>query len=166
VPFKDPFIDLLQVGDTEFELAAPETYVGKTDTFVVPKGEGTDLASVPIGLTWLIPRYGRYTRAAILHDYLWSHPEMISKSDADGVFRRVLRELGVSALRRWTMWAAVRLASILKHHGAKGTPLKHWLSLLVLWPTLIAFVAIPTVVVYVFTFLYKIVEWALSPFDS
>ena len=30
----------------------------------------TDLASVPRFLTWLIPRYGQYTRAAIIHDYL------------------------------------------------------------------------------------------------
>lgn len=165
MPFLDASVDLIQTGDTEFELAHTVTYQGKEDTWVVPKGEGTDLASVPIGLSWLIPRYGRYTRAAVLHDYLWSHPELISKSDADGVFRRVLRELGVSALRRWTMWAAVRLASILKHHGAEGTPLKHWLSLAVLWPALIAYIAIPTVVVYIFTGVYKLFEWILSPFN-
>jgi hypothetical protein len=164
VPFLDASVDLIQTGDTEFELAHTVTYQGKDDTFVVPKGEGTDLASVPIGLSWLIPRYGRYTRAAVLHDYLWE-TNVVSKSDADGIFRRVLRELGVSALRRWTMWSAVRLASITKHHGAKGTPLKHWLSLLVLWPTLIAFIAIPTVVVYIFTFIYKLAEWVLSPFN-
>ncbi|HEY5171135.1 MAG TPA: DUF1353 domain-containing protein, partial [Acidimicrobiia bacterium] len=30
----------------------------------------TDLASVPRSLTWLFPRYGKYTKAAVLHDYL------------------------------------------------------------------------------------------------
>jgi len=30
----------------------------------------TDLASVPRSLTWLFPRYGKYTKAAVLHDFL------------------------------------------------------------------------------------------------
>jgi hypothetical protein len=162
MPFADENVDLIQTGDTEFTLAHSVTYHGRDESFVVPAGEGTDLASVPIGLTWLVPRYGRYTRAAVLHDYLWSHPELISKSDADGIFRRVLRELGVSALRRWTMWSAVRLASITRHRGWEGTPVKHWLTLLVLWPLLIAFLAVPTVVVYVFSTIYKVAEWVLS----
>jgi hypothetical protein len=100
--------------DPEFKswtLVEPLTYRGKWDTWTVRSGFCTDFASVPRVVTWLIPRYGRYTKAAILHDYLCTQAEVgkIDRADADGVFRRALRELGVAFLRRWLMWAAVRL---------------------------------------------------------
>jgi len=109
----DERVELRAVTDTTWELITPITYVGKVDTFVVPKGSHTDLASVPGVLTWLVPRYGRYTKSAILHDFLW-RTGPVSRSDADGIFRRSMRELGVPILRRWAMWAAVRAASTFK----------------------------------------------------
>ena len=90
----------------------PLSYRGAHDEWTVPPRFRTDFASVPRVVTWLIPRYGRYTKAAIIHDYLCDVAVPrgeISRADADGVFRRALRELGVAFLRRWLMWAAVRL---------------------------------------------------------
>ncbi len=114
-----------QVGDRDWEVVEPLTYRGTTDEFVVPAGMPTDFASVPRAFVWFLPRYGRYTRAAILHDYLWRFrvndpTEPISRADADGLFRRVMRELGVPFLRRWIMWTAVRLAALTKPDGRKG----------------------------------------------
>jgi hypothetical protein len=88
-------------------------YTGKTQSFTVPAGFTTDFASVPRVFTWLLPRYGRWTQAAILHDFLWaeSRKGVIHKFDADGIFNRAMRELGVPYLRRWIMWTAVRWAS-------------------------------------------------------
>ncbi|MGY1804549.1 DUF1353 domain-containing protein [Blastococcus sp. SYSU D00922] len=43
-------------------------YQGRRDRFVVPAGFRTDFASVPRPVTWLVPRFGAYTLAAILHD--------------------------------------------------------------------------------------------------
>ncbi|HVL90877.1 MAG TPA: DUF1353 domain-containing protein, partial [Actinomycetota bacterium] len=63
----------------------------------------------------MLPRSGRYTKAAVLHDHLWRTPiDGVSFGDADGIFRRCMRELGVPFLRRWLMWAAVRLNSLWK----------------------------------------------------
>lgn len=114
-----------QVGDRDWEVVEPLTYRGTTDEFVVPAGMPTDFASVPRAFVWFLPRYGRYTRAAILHDYLWRFrvndpKDPISRADADGLFRRVMRELGVPFLRRWIMWTAVRLAALTKPDGRKG----------------------------------------------
>lgn len=114
-----------QVSDREWELEEALTYRGESDEFVVPKGMLTDFASVPRVFVWFLPRYGRYTRAAILHDYLWrfrvgNDTEPVSRRDADGLFRRVMRELDVPFLRRWIMWAAVRWAALLKPGGQKG----------------------------------------------
>lgn len=88
-------------------------YQGNKDLFVVPVGFVTDFASVPRVFTWLLPRYGRWTPAAILHDYLWALARQgkFRKIDADGLFNRALRELGVPFLRRWIMWTAVRWAA-------------------------------------------------------
>src|ERR1700690_1532532 len=91
------------------------SYTGKLgQTFTVPVGQRTDFASVPRVYVWFLPRYGRYTLAAILHDYLWRHVVQrgeLPYVDADGIFRRAMRELVVPFFKRWMMWAAVRWAA-------------------------------------------------------
>ena len=105
-----------QVGDVDWELVELLVYQGNTDRFEVPVGTKTDFASVPTIFQWLIPRSGRYTRAAVLHDYLWRKAADLglSLADADGIFRRAMAELRVPFLRRWVMWAAVRLVSLIR----------------------------------------------------
>lgn len=119
----DGHVAVKQVGDNDWELLNELVYQGNHERFVVPVGMGTDFASVPRPFVWFIPRYGKYTRAAILHDYLWRFKALdgeISWADADGLFRRTLRELDVAFLRRWIMWSAVRLASMTKRQASKG----------------------------------------------
>jgi hypothetical protein len=151
VPFINGDIVVAQIGDKDWELVEPVEYQGRTETFTVPPGFRTDLASVPRAFVWLLPRYGRYTKAAILHDYLWHNTAElgIPRSDADGLFRRAMRELGVPFLRRWVMWAAVRWVS------GPGRQLP--LVLLVSIPALI-FVAIPGLVITVWLFLFWLLE--------
>lgn len=144
--------------DAKFwRVAEPLVYSGDTEEFVIPAGFRTDFASVPRPLVWLIPRYGLYTRAAILHDYLLSS-HAVSVADADGLFRRCLRELGVSVPRRWMMWAAVRAASRLRGASIRDIAL----FVLTAMPSVI-FLAVPVVVVTAFLALFWVVElvfWA------
>jgi hypothetical protein len=96
----------------------------ETRTLTVPATKlepfTTDLASVPRSLTWLFPRYGKYTKAAVVHDFLCQsfrqEPDeatanallpLIDRSDADELFRGLMKELGVPKLRRTLMWTAV-----------------------------------------------------------
>jgi hypothetical protein len=116
-----------QVGDFDWRLVEPLKYEGNRDLFEVPKDATTDFASVPAPFQWLIPRSGRYTKAAVLHDYLWRHGKQlnVSRSDADGLFRRAMADLDVPFLRRWVMWGAVRVASLVKsvfRDGARDIP--------------------------------------------
>jgi hypothetical protein len=165
MPFYDEdSIDIVQVGDTEFTLAKFVRYKGRDQEFLVPAGQSTDLASVPLVLTWLLPRYGKWTKPAILHDYLW-RSGVVPKRDADGIFRCALRESGVPLHQRWTMWSAVRLSSIFTHGGAKGTPIKDWSLLLFLWTSLIIFLVVPVTVVVVFKLVYNVVGKLLDFFD-
>lgn len=108
-------LSLNQVTDTEFELTHSLVYRAARQTFVVPVGFRTDLASVPRVVVWLIPRYGRHTPAAVLHDYLWwveAPAGNVTYRDADGLLRQAMRTLGVRVLRRWLIWTAVRWGAL------------------------------------------------------
>jgi hypothetical protein len=153
---------------SRWRLEQPLTYRGRRDEFVVPAGFTTDFASVPQALTWLVPRYGRYTKAAILHDFLWREcaAGRFGWADADGLLRRAMRELDVPFLRRWLMWAAVRLACIATR-DVRSLWQQGWVALVQLLTVAvpgIAFVAAPLVVVLVFTAVYQLLEgltWVL-----
>lgn len=99
------------------------SYRAERDTFTVPRGMCTDFASVPRPVVWYLPRYGPYTLAAVLHDHLWRDLAATGKLryvDADGIFRRAMRELGVPVFHRWVMWAAVRWGALVKPGGRAG----------------------------------------------
>jgi hypothetical protein len=112
-------VDVEEINDRYWRLLKSIDYQGMKDLFQVPVGQETDFASVPRVFVWFLPRYGRYTKAAILHDYLWNVevPRGLSRLDADGIFRQAMRELEVPFLRRWIMWAAVRWAALFKRDG-------------------------------------------------
>jgi hypothetical protein len=116
-PASDVYVVIHKSGD--YELTEELVYTGRDQVFTVPAGFCTDLASVPQFLTWLVPVAGLHDRAAIVHDYLCKALEagkpVVSARDTDGIFRRMLRELGVRTVRRWLFFTGVRW-------GALGTP--------------------------------------------
>lgn len=79
--------------------------------FVVPAGFTTDGASVPELAQWLTgwkPWDEPQRWAAIVHDWAYCSPG-VRKLWADRAFREVLRSEGAGWLRRWAMYAAVRV---------------------------------------------------------
>jgi hypothetical protein len=118
-----PEVDVRELDARFWSLLREFKYYAKSESFDVPQGQRTDFASVQRLFVWFIPTYGRYTKAAILHDHLCdlARRGKFHRRDADGLFRQAMRTLGVPLLRRWIMWAAVRW-------GALGTPdgRKHW----------------------------------------
>lgn len=123
MPFDYPRQLTVSAHGEAWALAHDVVYRGARDDFTVPAGFVTDFATVPAVVTWLVPRAGAHTLAAVLHD--WTCTEgirtgAISSRDADGLFRRTMRELGVPPVRRWLAWAGVRwgaLASDLRRPG-------------------------------------------------
>jgi hypothetical protein len=128
---------------TTWTLIAPLIWTGtKGDTFTVPIGFVTDFATIPRFLHWLVSPYGAYTRAAVLHDWLlvslaeWQErvnrgevlavdgelPEVppADSHDTDGIFRRVMQDLGVPWSTRWLMWAGVRWGALFNSRRAYG----------------------------------------------
>jgi len=164
MPFPDDSkVDVNQFDDDNWRLLRDLDYQGKIDSFRAPAGMLTDFASVPRVFVWFLPRYGRYTKAAILHDYLWrelaSRDEM-SWIDADATFRRANRELGVPFLRRWILWAAVRYGALVKKGGTK-----HWWReaprVLLVSVVAIPIVLPPAAVILVALVLFFLVEMVL-----
>ncbi|HZN72983.1 MAG TPA: DUF1353 domain-containing protein [Micromonosporaceae bacterium] len=125
----DSTVDVRQFDEQTWTVLRALIYRGKVDDFEVPVDGLTDFASVPRIFVWFLPRYGRYTRAAILHDYLWSvavPAGRLTRLDADGIFRAAMRQLEVPFLRRWIMWAAVRWGALTKPDGRRGWWKEAW----------------------------------------
>jgi hypothetical protein len=116
-------LDVRAFDDQSWLLLADLVYQGETQRFTVPAGYITDFASVPNFMVWVANKTGRYTRAAVVHDYLLTHgipTGMVSSRDADGIFRRIMRELNVGFAKRWVMWTAVRWGALFNRHRAPG----------------------------------------------
>jgi Protein of unknown function (DUF1353) len=109
-------VRLQQRNATDFYLVEPFRYFKDGVIRVVPKdhpldphSDVTDLASVPNFLTWLVPRYGRHSLPALLHDDLQHQFDGVTMTSrkADAIFRDAMGDTRVPFMRRWLMWSAV-----------------------------------------------------------
>lgn len=93
-----------------------EYHIGSEDSneiITVPKGFMTDFASVP-RLFWIIlPPDGRYTQAAVLHDYILKI-KLYSYSKSDRIMLEAMTVLKVSWWKRHLMYRALRIWHVFK----------------------------------------------------
>ncbi|MEL7481534.1 MAG: DUF1353 domain-containing protein [Pseudomonadota bacterium] len=78
---------------------------------VVPSRFETDFASIPPWARWLISPFGRHSEAAVVHDWLYAlgpTRDRRRRKEADRIFRRALRDVGIGFLLRNIMYRAVR----------------------------------------------------------
>lgn len=81
--------------------------ISKKYQIEVPKGFVTDFASVPAGFTALFLPTGQYSRAAVIHDYLyWT--QRCSREQADRIFLLAMIESDVPYKTRSTIYQAVK----------------------------------------------------------
>jgi hypothetical protein len=73
----------------------------------VPAGFETDFASIPKLFWSILPPNGKYTGAAVIHDFLYHHHRYTRKR-SDQIFREAMKVLGVNWLTRGIMYQAVR----------------------------------------------------------
>jgi len=102
-----------------FEVTKDFVYVSdlKPVSITVPKGFRTDFASTPWFTRAIFPPTGKYNEAAVVHDYLcYMSNRRGSKRDinadrviADNVFIEAMTQLGVSKVKRKTMYFGVKL---------------------------------------------------------
>lgn len=110
----------LDVECTRWRLEQPLIYEvgekGSGRVVLVPSSFETDVTSVPVFMRSVLPAWGKWSRAAILHDRLYRlieigcpHEEAPDREAADAVFYEALRVSEVNPLLSWLMWAAVRV---------------------------------------------------------
>ena len=110
----------------DFQLVEPLTWHSSGGDIYVPVGFITDFASVPRAVWSWLPPYGRWSTAAVVHDYLtrlhandMAHPLAPTRADCDRIFYEALKELRVNRFDRGVMWLAVRTASLLFGWGGR-----------------------------------------------
>ena len=88
---------------------------GSGKTIAVPKGFLTDGASIPQFLWSMLPTWGAYSRAAVIHDYLYRcigegrpHSLATTRKAADDIFLEAMAVCGVTIGVRNTIYTAVR----------------------------------------------------------
>jgi len=76
----------------------------------VPKGYRTDFASVPRFMWRVLPPYGEYGKAAVIHDYLCdNNAHCASSKEAADIFFEAMTVLKVKAWKKYAMTWAVKL---------------------------------------------------------
>ena len=82
-----------------------------TRTVEVPSKFETDFASVPQIFHSLIGNVGKWSIAALLHDYIYSkqYEGNISRQQADDIFYALMIQCHVAKPTAYIMWACVRM---------------------------------------------------------
>ena len=97
----------------------------------------TDLTSVPALFTWLVPKTGAHLPAALLHDalvagrddptsYVSTEGREVDRVTADRIFRDAMADTGTGVIRRWIVWTAVTVATVLVGRAVPWSRARHW----------------------------------------
>jgi hypothetical protein len=82
--------------------------LGSEHRICVPVGFVTDFASIPRILWSILPPNGRYTKAAVIHDWMYQNAYN-SKEYADLIFYEAMLVLGVNKRIAYIMYNAVKI---------------------------------------------------------
>ena len=103
VPFM-PFGD----GENSVVMSDLRYQVGTTRfVIIVPAGFVTDFASTPRAIWAVLPPFGTYQLAAVVHDFLY-WDQGCTREQADALLRAGMAESRVEPLKRDAIWQAVR----------------------------------------------------------
>ena len=78
------------------------------ERITVPKGFITDFASIPPIFWSILPSIGKYTKASVIHDYLYQTREK-SRKESDDIFYDGMLILGTKKWKAKIMHKSVRL---------------------------------------------------------
>lgn len=111
--FTTPLIVKVHDDGANYELVEGFEYYRENDkkTIIkVPTGFVTDFASVPRIFWSIYPPFGRYSKAAVLHDYLYdiTCEYLYSRKDSDEIFLEAMKAVGVKKFTRSLLYYMVR----------------------------------------------------------
>ena len=92
------------LSELRYEVGRPDS----GDVVEVPIGFYTDFASIP-HIFWLIlPRWGKYGYAAVIHDFLYSD-QTRTRLEADQIFLEAITLREVSETKKYAIYWTIRL---------------------------------------------------------
>lgn len=81
--------------------------IGSGDKIKVPEGFITDFATIPRPFWSFLPPWGKYGKAAIVHDYLYDNA-IRARKESDQIFLEIMRNSDVNTLIRYIIYYSVR----------------------------------------------------------
>lgn len=113
MPFlNEPIMKMFEAD--QWELTNDFIYYDGAQKIEIKAGFVHDLASVPVPLNLIFRKHGDHSKAAIVHDYLYSNQGLVSaykrytRAESDEIFYKAMLESGVNKFKAWLMWAGVR----------------------------------------------------------
>lgn len=108
---KNGFFLLMPLSNGKFKIMRSITIIIENKIIKIPTGFNTDLASVPKIFWPILPPFGKYTNAAIIHDFLYSKYNLtdINRKEADRMFLKIMKFYKVNNIKRHLIYLAVRL---------------------------------------------------------
>lgn len=97
-------------GRTWILLSEFQYHIGEfpsNDIVIVPKGYETDFASIPRLMWSIFPPWGKYGKAAVVHDWMCEMKDRKS-SEVHDIFLEAMGVLGVPWWKRRAMWLGVK----------------------------------------------------------
>lgn len=126
------------LGKDHWRVLKPFSYkISEEEHVTVPAGYLTDGASVPKVFWNIIPPWGIYGQAAVVHDIICEYltvvkngaPERVSRARCDEILNEAMYALGVPDFKRMTIYAAVCAYRMLTGTDEpSNTPLKRKLE--------------------------------------
>lgn len=109
-------LTLTTINDDTWRVETEFTFFSdKYEPVTVPVGYQTDLASVPRYLWSIFPPFGRYSQAAVTHDFIYQMRKDLtyqgterSRKECDEIFLEAMKTLKVPWWKRQLMYRAVR----------------------------------------------------------
>lgn len=91
-----------------WKVLSPLTYITNDNIKIIaPKGFNTNFASTPRIFWSFLPPWGKYGKAAIIHDFLY-YSGIYSKKEADLIFLEAMKTLEVVKWKRYSMYYSVK----------------------------------------------------------
>lgn len=109
MPFFDAFVTVRTQDGHDVITLSPLTYVTKAgESITIPIGTRSDGASVPQALWGILPPFGTYYRACLLHDYLYRNTAR-PREECDAILLEAMESSGVSEWECHAIYEGVRL---------------------------------------------------------
>jgi hypothetical protein len=101
-------LELRYLCGRRWRLVAPFIFLAEHQMIQIPAGFETDFNSIPRWLWSLLPP-NDHGEAAVVHDFLYAHPNGRSRDDCDNLYDYILRLLGAPTWKRKAMRWGLRL---------------------------------------------------------